>query len=863
MPEEDRIWRQSPTFEHLREHCLFCDPARHGQEEQILLRSDSFFLFAGLGAIINGYILIAPHRCDDPALRVRSLSEVPPDLMDELGYVRGIVSDFYRDVYGDPGLSFEHARAGGCLVDRSDTRHCYHAHLCCYPKSFRLWEDVEGQSPVELAGLHELPAAAGSAAYLYVETVEIDETVPVDKSGREKWTARIFPVAGEEPLKSQYLRRLLAQRVGAPELWDWHAHPRVDLSRSLVDRFREWLGRRSRYAIRVKGGAARLRFLDSVVRSNVVGNDDVAEEFHRKWGHRVQMEAIGRLLRHLPKRDSKKDGSESEHDSDTPLRLLDAGCGPGNYSRVFFHLGFDCIGIDISPKMLDIAREVLEMQSGTRGPGEPPPPPRLVPMDAMEPRFLAETFDVIWYSAILVHVPRAQLPGVLASLRRILKADGVAYLSAQTGGGLRVRYEGRVFVYYSEEELRSALHEAGFEILEQWRDTVREGTRRDKEEKYWIHFVVKKKCRHVEAPVPSPLRLVDLGERGLHERIAARVAGPAPPHVLLGLGDDCAALRVDETAVVVTTDPCPRPVLSMLSGRDRVCEGWFSMAIGLSDLAAMGARPLGALLAIEAEEQMKLEELDAFYAGVLEAAERFDCPILGGNVKDAASFSCVATTLGAVDRDAMLRRDAARPGQYVVVLGEMGRFWAGVMQRLEGLKLEEGEAEILLESLRRPRPRVREGRALAEECLSHCAMDSSDGLTACFDEIARAGRDIDLHIDLSEVTPEPAVQRVAEATGIDVRKLLLAWGDWELVCTVEPIRLERVRERMAEFGCPVSVVGWVSAGTSQVWFHDPTRRGLLSNFASERFTSGSYFSHGLDVYVRILRNRPLFATPTE
>ena len=69
--------------------------------------------------------------------------------------------------------------------------------------------------------------------------------------------------------------------------------------------------------------------------------------------------------------------------------------------------------------------------------------------------------------------------------------------------------------------------------------------------------------------------------------------------------------------------------------------------------------------------------------------------------------------------------------------------------------------------------------------LSHCAIDSSDGLTSCFYELARRGREIDLHIDLADVPAEPAVAQVAEAFDLDVRKLLLAWGDWELVCTVE------------------------------------------------------------------------------
>ena len=56
----------APTFEHLADRCLFCDPGAHGQGDQVILRSDHFYLFAGLGAIREGYLIIAPQRCDDP-----------------------------------------------------------------------------------------------------------------------------------------------------------------------------------------------------------------------------------------------------------------------------------------------------------------------------------------------------------------------------------------------------------------------------------------------------------------------------------------------------------------------------------------------------------------------------------------------------------------------------------------------------------------------------------------------------------------------------------------------------------------------------------------------------------------------------
>lgn len=264
------------------------------------------------------------------------------------------------------------------------------------------------------------------------------------------------------------------------------------------------------------------------------------------------------------------------------------------------------------------------------------------------------------------------------------------------------------------------------------------------------------------------------------------------------------------------------------------------------------------LLALEAEESTPVADLDAFYAGALEASNEFGCPILGGNVKDGRALLCLGTALGSVRSDRMLLRRAARPGEIVLVLGEMGRFWAGVLAIRHGITLEEETLASLLEPLSRPRPRVIEGLALAEGGLSRCAMDSSDGLTACFAEIATQSR-VDLDIDLDRLAPSDTVIAVAESVGVDARKLMIAWGDWQLVCTVKRERLAEIRKVMAELGCPVTEVGRVSEGKGLVWAHDREgRRGLLGDFASTRFSSSSYFTHGLEEYEQRLRNRQLF-----
>lgn len=877
---------ESANFEQLTQTCLFCDPRAHGQGSQVILVSDHFYLFAGIGAIREGYIIIAPHRCDALGLSLGSISDLPPTLIDELAYLRLIVAEFYRKRYGSEILTFEHGRVGTCLTS-GDTRHCYHAHLCCYPFESVAPQDLEEAQamrvPVEsvpplwedhattlnarpIGDLHDLPAAVGESPYLFFEGVVVDDSVAPGKAGRELWEHRVVRLADDQVLERQFLRRLLAARIGEGHLWDWSSYPLVDRSRRVRASFLEFAHDESaKYAITFDGDVAQLSFSRSVYAANVTGNDAAAPGFVRLWGNRLQHSALGVFLDTLDGQvaEVRKTPGKEQHIG----RVLDGGCGPGNYTRAFYFQGYECIATDCSPVMLKLAKSAFEALEKLPAHANPPPEPVFVLQDARMPSFDHGSFDGIWYSAIVVHVPRGELASLLRELYALLTDGGVLYLSAQLDGGtnqrVSLRADGRVFFYYSVDELSEAARASGFQVAREWDAVATVGSQGDKNCKLWRNYVLRRRSTLTESRIPTKT-LADLGEAAIHDRILSKLHVEEKGAVKLAAGDDCAALQVHPgESLVVSVDPCPLPVLSMLRGdRDMHRFGWFSMIIGLSDLAAMGARPLGMLLALEAQDSTPVADLDAFYAGALDASSEFGCPILGGNVKDGPALSCVGTSMGSVRADRMLLRRAARPGEVVLVLGEMGRFWAGVLAIRHGIALEKATLDALMEPLRRPRPRVAEGLALADGGLSRCAMDSSDGLTACFAEIAiQSG--VDFSIDLDRFEPSEAISTVAKATGVDPRKLMLSWGDWQLVCTVAHERLVATREAMENLGCPVTEIGWVSEGTGRVWACEGTvRRGLLGDFASTRFNSSSYFTHGLEEYEKRLLNRDLILQET-
>jgi thiamine monophosphate kinase len=135
-------------------------------------------------------------------------------------------------------------------------------------------------------------------------------------------------------------------------------------------------------------------------------------------------------------------------------------------------------------------------------------------------------------------------------------------------------------------------------------------------------------------------------------------------------------------------------------------------------------------------------------------------------------------------------------------------------------------------------------------------MDSSDGVIGCLRELAmRNGVNIVVESDL--LRPHPAVKEVASMAGIDVRKLMLSWGDWQLVCTVRSQAISQIRNLMQSLGTTCFDIGEVQAGVGTVYLREEDRLEEITNFANERFSGTSFFTHGLEAYIDFLRNQPL------
>jgi len=352
--------------------------------------------------------------------------------------------------------------------------------------------------------------------------------------------------------------------------------------------------------------------------------------------------------------------------------------------------------------------------------------------------------------------------------------------------------------------------------------------------------------------------LRDLGE----QRIIKDLIVPRFPRVaehIVGIGDDCAVIPSPPSnqVLVMTTDPCPTPVICLLEPPDLFHYGWMTVLINISDLAAMGAYPMGMMVSTVMPEGMGVGEYERFLDGVASASNEWACPIIGGNIKDGSTFTSTGSALGSINPEYIMRRTGAKAGDRVCIIGEMGLFWAAALTRLvQGMYICDLYKNDLERALYNPVARIREGIALAESKLATACMDSSDGVIACLREIASVNQ-VDVIVESSSMIPHPAVRQVAASANLDPKKLMLSWGNWELIVTIRPNAVDEVRSIMESLGTHFQDIGKIREGTGKVWIEEEGRYNLLTNFASERFCSTSFFTHGLDKYLEFLKSEPL------
>ena len=304
------------------------------------------------------------------------------------------------------------------------------------------------------------------------------------------------------------------------------------------------------------------------------------------------------------------------------------------------------------------------------------------------------------------------------------------------------------------------------------------------------------------------MRVSDLGEFGLVERIAGLVGGhrsasragiaSRPPDLLLGIGDDAAAWQTEATTQVLTADALVEGVHFRHDTASWEEVGWKALAVNLSDVAAMGASPGLATVTLGLPPDVEVAAVDDLYRGILDCSAQHGGAVAGGDVVRSPVVFLAVSLTGTAER--LLTRSSARPGHAVAVTGTLGGSAAGLEALLQGLCLEEGDALALRSAHLRPQPRLREGQLLAERGVP-CAMDVSDGLMADLGRVCRASG-VGAVLEAASLPIHPVAKWVYPQ-----RSLAMALGggeDYELLFAGPP---ELVKDVLSALPCGGAVVG--------------------------------------------------------
>lgn len=269
----------------------------------------------------------------------------------------------------------------------------------------------------------------------------------------------------------------------------------------------------------------------------------------------------------------------------------------------------------------------------------------------------------------------------------------------------------------------------------------------------------------------------------------------------MGIGDDAAILAAPSDMELAVAMDTLNSGVHFPADAKPTDIGYKAMAVNLSDMAAMGARPLWALLSLslpDAEEDL----VAGIAEGIQELTQGYQFSLVGGDTT-RGPLSLTVCMHGLLPRGKALRRDGARAGDLICVSGTLGDAGAG-------LALHQGAGEVnmdsfLLQRLHRPTPRIELGQALLDH--AHAAIDISDGLLADLTHILTASR-CGARVDCDSLPLSPALLEAAgPQQALDYA--LHAGDDYELCFTLPAASLDSIRLQAQKLGVAITVIGEV------------------------------------------------------
>ncbi len=307
------------------------------------------------------------------------------------------------------------------------------------------------------------------------------------------------------------------------------------------------------------------------------------------------------------------------------------------------------------------------------------------------------------------------------------------------------------------------------------------------------------------------MKLKELGEFRFINRITegclVRTEG-----VIKAIGDDCCVFRAPENQVVLlTTDMLVEDIHFL---RDSITPhelGRKSMAVNISDIAAMGGLPGEAVVSIAIPPTLDVEYLDDLYEGMKAMAREFSVNLLGGDTTSSPRHLVINIALvGWAAEDEVLYRSGAKEGDVVFLTGEVGSSAAGLDLILTGKKF--GRKDDLLQAHVNPTPQIREGRIIAQLKVANSLIDVSDGVASDLGHICEESN-VGAVLEESSIPVTETFRKYCGESGVECEKLMLHVGeDYVLLGTVPATSAGKLKNALESSGCRYYPIGTIVKG---------------------------------------------------
>jgi thiamine-monophosphate kinase len=307
------------------------------------------------------------------------------------------------------------------------------------------------------------------------------------------------------------------------------------------------------------------------------------------------------------------------------------------------------------------------------------------------------------------------------------------------------------------------------------------------------------------------VKVSEIGEFGLIKLLADEIEKtgkihPHSRHIITGIGDDAAVWQSDDLLQIATTDSLVQDTHFNLSYASWDDIGYKSIAINLSDIAAMGGVPRYVLVSLAIPGETEVEHVMDAYHGMIRIANRFGASIIGGNIAAADKVILSVTAFGTLNDDTALTRSSASPGDKIAITGYTGLSAAGLQMMKERQRFNPDIDTMFRKAHLQPLPRIEEGQILRELGVK-TAIDISDGLIADLSHICSISRvEAVIRQDLLPVHP---MLKSCFPENVYKKFILNGGEDYELLFTAPGHIMEQVIKKIS---CPVTVIGEIADG---------------------------------------------------